>query len=568
MAMVAREFAKRGLRVIPLQTPNEKGECSCGVKDCKRSGKHPRWDPNDLPNGVKSATTNISQIIKWWKRWPNANIGIATGGSLTVIDVDGEEGRKSIASLIPGDWEKCTLTSASGNDGLHLYFKNTGEPLPNAVKFASGLDIRDSGGYVVAPPSLHRNGSRYSWKSKNTMVILPESIRKNVREARKPPVGEEDWEKSLHVSERETHLTRLAGKMISQKIPPDEVESLLYAWNLRHCHPPHDERMIKKIVASISKAENSKQPRKEEKKGPNFGDIDPTKPLPTLTHREMLERFGGKEVEWVIEGWLPEAACGLAVAPPETYKTWNLLDLTWSIVKEKLFLGHFPTLKTGPVIVAQQEDAPSMLLERFGSIQNISPPTWSNDSDPIIEYPEFDINLDIRWHVDRQLNFQNWDSILALEELVKQVRPVLVLLDPLYSAISSKDFGAESAQQMLYLKTIRDRYNCSFLLAHHTTKKFGMGGRDRDDMWGSQFLNAWLEFGWQIRPDGKHSVKILRHFKNSPQSRLLKLNYDITQWTYKVGIEDIEDDEEFQIDASANGKGPQGATVRKKFGGE
>jgi hypothetical protein len=37
--------------------------------------------------------------------------------------------------------------------------------LKNAVKFLPGLDIRATGGQVVAPPSKHSSGVKYIWET-------------------------------------------------------------------------------------------------------------------------------------------------------------------------------------------------------------------------------------------------------------------------------------------------------------------------------------------------------------------------------------------------------------------
>ena len=52
----------------------------------------------------------------------------------------------------------------------------------------------------------------------------------------------------------------------------------------------------------------------------------------------------------------------------------------------------------------------------------------------------------------------------------------------------------------------------SFLVAHHTTKY--ADSMERSRLWGSQFLNALLETGWQVkRSKNNSSIIIRRHFK-------------------------------------------------------
>jgi putative DNA primase/helicase len=88
---------KLGWHVIPVFEVKD-GCCACAAgKNCKRPGKHPR-----TRNGVHDATTDPDQIRKWWRIWPNANIGVATGciSGILVIDADPHYG--SIVTLRAG----------------------------------------------------------------------------------------------------------------------------------------------------------------------------------------------------------------------------------------------------------------------------------------------------------------------------------------------------------------------------------------------------------------------------------------------------------------------------------
>ena len=84
----ALAYARAGLAVLPLHHPIGEGKCSCR-KACGSIGKHPH-----TRNGYYDATTDEATISAWWERWPNANIGIATGmiSGLVVLDVDPKNG--------------------------------------------------------------------------------------------------------------------------------------------------------------------------------------------------------------------------------------------------------------------------------------------------------------------------------------------------------------------------------------------------------------------------------------------------------------------------------------------
>lgn len=174
-------YTHRGWRVFPLHGIVD-GACSCKRDECSSPGKHPL-----VRRGLYEATTDMAQIRTWWRRWPNANIGIATGADsgLLVIDVDLPPAEPSLVRL--GELERPlphTLTARTGGGGLHLYFRHPNRTLPNTTgrlpgvdEPLAGIDIRSDGGYVVAPPSLHISSGKYVWAQPNAeLAHLPDWI--------------------------------------------------------------------------------------------------------------------------------------------------------------------------------------------------------------------------------------------------------------------------------------------------------------------------------------------------------------------------------------------------------
>ncbi|NCC35788.1 MAG: bifunctional DNA primase/polymerase, partial [Chloroflexia bacterium] len=144
----ALEYARLGWPVIPLHHPVD-GQCSCGDSTCTHQGKHPR-----IRRWQHQATCNEATIKKWWASWPNANVGIATGDHLLVIDHDHGE--------LPGEAPTGPVVKTS--KGRHYYVQAPNVIVENWVKVnGTGLDLRTSGGLVVAPPSVHISGERYEW---------------------------------------------------------------------------------------------------------------------------------------------------------------------------------------------------------------------------------------------------------------------------------------------------------------------------------------------------------------------------------------------------------------------
>lgn len=174
-------YAHRGWRVFPLYGITNDG-CACGNEECSSPGKHPH-----VKQGLHAASKDMEQIRRWWRLWPNANIGIATGreSSLVVIDIDPPTGDESLNTLTRNNrGMPATLTVRTGSGGSHLYFRHPGRSLPNTTSRIPGfntplpgIDLRADSGYVVAPPSAHISGGKYLFDNPNVQPAnLPDWI--------------------------------------------------------------------------------------------------------------------------------------------------------------------------------------------------------------------------------------------------------------------------------------------------------------------------------------------------------------------------------------------------------
>lgn len=155
----ARRYGLRGWPVLPLSpggklpviaSAHRPGEPLCRG-ECGRDG-----------HGLHDATTDPERIAGWWDRWPTANIGLRTGVSFDVVDIDGPEGLAALNAYRaerPVTWGPEART---GGGGWHLYHLPTGAG--NRAGLLPHVDYRGVGGYVVAPPSIHPNGRPYEWQ--------------------------------------------------------------------------------------------------------------------------------------------------------------------------------------------------------------------------------------------------------------------------------------------------------------------------------------------------------------------------------------------------------------------
>lgn len=146
-------YAQLGLPVFPL-TPGGKVPLPARMDCCW--GSHRR--------GCLDALTNVQAVQHWWTQHPTANIGLATGHVVDVIDQDGPA---SWRSWLDRSWpEVLGVVSTPRPGGVHRFIRRTGRG--NGQKIAPGIDYRGAGGYVVAPPSWVKTpeyAGRYSWLS-------------------------------------------------------------------------------------------------------------------------------------------------------------------------------------------------------------------------------------------------------------------------------------------------------------------------------------------------------------------------------------------------------------------
>jgi len=124
------------------------------------------------PHAKDSASSDVQQVRDWWAQVPDANIGIRSAAGIVVVDVDPRDGGASnLAALLAEHGHLTpTWTARTGGGGLHAWFRASG---PFRKKLCPGVDLKAHTGYVVAPPSLHRTGRRYSWGNELPIAAAP-----------------------------------------------------------------------------------------------------------------------------------------------------------------------------------------------------------------------------------------------------------------------------------------------------------------------------------------------------------------------------------------------------------
>jgi hypothetical protein len=248
LGRAALALARRGLRVHP----------------CRPDSKLPlldRW-----PN---SASLDPRTIESWWRRWPTANIAIATGGEmrLLVVDVDPDAGGEATLAVLEREHGAlpATVECITPRGGRHVYFiVPRGRPMPgnSAGKLGPGVDTRGQRGYVLAPPSAF-NGRHYTWSvdSGDRIAQAPAWLldlldRHGPNGQATPP---EEWQaialQGVDEGQRNQTIAKVAGLLLRRLPDPILAAELVACFNAVKCRPPQEAAELKRTIDSIAAKE-------------------------------------------------------------------------------------------------------------------------------------------------------------------------------------------------------------------------------------------------------------------------------------------------------------------------
>lgn len=156
------------------------GATGVPVLPCIPGGKRPL-----TVHGFKDASAAPSVVGDWWRRWPDANIGVPTGaaGGIDVVDVDVHESGSGFAAFEcarrAGFVEGWAWLVETPSGGLHAYFLRGDAAKQHSWQVPSQhIDFRGDGGYIVMPPSrvTREDGTTRSYRQIAVARHQPRSV--------------------------------------------------------------------------------------------------------------------------------------------------------------------------------------------------------------------------------------------------------------------------------------------------------------------------------------------------------------------------------------------------------
>jgi len=228
-------YASRGWRVLPI-TENAKS-------------------PPLISKWQVRATDEARQIKRWWAKWPNANIGIATGceSGIFIVDVDPiNGGDETLDNLLKENSFPETSTVRTGSGGRHIFFKcDTRIKSSNGKKLGQGIDLKAEGGYIVAARSVHPNGNQYAWDNSKLVAEPPEWLMELIDSPTKNKGVTLSDEGFIPVGQRNNELYRRGCSLRGKGSSSSDMAREIHRINRHDCESPLPDDEVNQISASV-----------------------------------------------------------------------------------------------------------------------------------------------------------------------------------------------------------------------------------------------------------------------------------------------------------------------------
>jgi len=282
-------------------------------------GKVPIIPESRGGRGCNDATLNESQIREWWTRWPKANIGLATGHGWFVVDADIKHGGDETWDMLRMQHGKIpdTPEQETGTGGRHILFQMpAGIVIRNSQgKVGPGIDIRGTGGYIVAEPSIHpETKRRYAWDpidcfEESKLAPAPDWLVKKILDAQRRGTENKPTPNLIPEGGRNDALFRVACRLRRSALAQEEIFASLKAVNQHRCKPPLPDDELRTIARSAARYSPDKKSDVFQDRGaaPAGEPREDAAAPSVLSQREVEEK-----IQAAIDADDPKAAVDLA----------------------------------------------------------------------------------------------------------------------------------------------------------------------------------------------------------------------------------------------------------------
>jgi RecA-family ATPase len=446
---------------IPSHFESEKSEMDRRIAWYKRPCSGIQWGQ------YRRDPASWEQVQEWQKQYPKCNWGIATGLKVMAVDCDSPD---SIQWVEQGNIQRSPFYVNTANGRHYLYSTRDSETgvieAGNSVDSERKIDFRGSGGYIVAPGSIHGSGMVYEYSAPEGMTLAElwdnaPSLTKLDLAAVKGGTSERESspmvEGGIDEGGRNTNLARLIGLWVSENQRVEEIIGRALAENLLN-NPPLPVSEVKTTVHSIFKTHilrNDFAPLVENEKY-----LQPQRIRFSLSD---LETAPNKRP--IMDGYFPLACTSqLSAAGGSGKSTWMMWWLMSQIEESDT-----------RCLILTAEDEPEDYRRKAHALLNCpEPPTTANKA-------QNRINI---WNVRGKglkliekkngICYPNLTFAADVIDAIKSDGASVVFVETLSRFIGEEDNEQISAA-IACTDHIAQQTNCAVVLIHHTSKASAQG---------------------------------------------------------------------------------------------
>jgi hypothetical protein len=359
----------------------------------------------------------------------------------------------------------------------------------------------------------------------------PEVVRKKFGKKIPKRIRELLSAKVAQVGERSDRLWEIECGLLQCGCSPEETLSLVRGsvWNKY----AGQRREIPQLWHEIQKAvKQVKQDR--------FGDVSQ---FHLTLYSDFLEEPVPSEI-WTVEGIWSYDAHGLIAGEPKTFKSFVATDLAVSVASGTKFLGHFEVPEVGPVILIQEENTVAMMkdrLEKISAARGLFGRANLNGSELELEAAQ---ELPIYLMNNQRFNLTEEDHLVLLENWIKEIKPRLIVLDPIYLMVPGVDENSAVAMTPVLrdLLTLKQKYDVGILIVHHYNKPRSDEDRHPGNrISGTNVFYRWFESALYLsKGQTPGSVVMVPEHRGAAPVGAIHLDFDIGEMgelDYHVDVE-------------------------------
>jgi bifunctional DNA primase/polymerase-like protein len=227
----AVKYAKRGLPIFPLEP----------------DGTDPLVDTG--------AESSVSQAKRWWKKWPNANIGVLLGSTVFAIEYREDHDQWP---LPPHHLSLPLYYEATGPDGVRYQLLKASSRIPaGETRLAPGVYVLGKGKIIALPPSRIEGAKlRTSWGNIRDAIKhhAPNWCIKELKDITRAK-DKNKRPRKLVASQRRKYISIKAARLQRGDRSVRSVTEALMLENEKICVPPLRQKTIKRIIELASRFE-------------------------------------------------------------------------------------------------------------------------------------------------------------------------------------------------------------------------------------------------------------------------------------------------------------------------